>query len=334
MPTMEPVAQNINPPDIGKGIRNLSGILGIKQQQQNLQTGLYQQQTAAAQASQEAQTAAQRKALADVDWTKYLDENGVTDTDKVAKDPELRRAAGDQYPAVLEQANKMRLSQTQGKRDYLSLNADQLSLYGQVIGGQATDPDVVAGNEAGVQKLIAATDRWGDEAGPDARRLADSRIAGLKKLVGNMPKEKNDTLTLGVRSAQLQANSAAKQLEITKPGGAATQTRAGLQERNVNPYAPQPVGSPVGVPMENVAPPGYVTATSGGPAAVGPGGSDPRVIGPQTGGRTPARPAGPSPTTSLRAPSGHAWTADDGAPGAFARPQDQENWNTATKAAK
>ncbi len=52
MPDMTPVATQIQPPDPLKGINAYSGILGLQQQRQALQTGQYQQQIASAEAQQ------------------------------------------------------------------------------------------------------------------------------------------------------------------------------------------------------------------------------------------------------------------------------------------
>jgi hypothetical protein len=48
MPDLTPVATQIKPPDPMQGINTYSGILGLQQQQQNLQTGQYTQQSAQA----------------------------------------------------------------------------------------------------------------------------------------------------------------------------------------------------------------------------------------------------------------------------------------------
>src|ERR1700747_1461426 len=50
--SITPVAAQIQPPNPMTGINSLSGILGLKQQQQNLQTGQYQQATAQAESEQ------------------------------------------------------------------------------------------------------------------------------------------------------------------------------------------------------------------------------------------------------------------------------------------
>jgi hypothetical protein len=55
MPEMTPVANQVNPPDPTKGINTFSAILGIKQRQQQLQTGQYLQQTAQAESQQATQ---------------------------------------------------------------------------------------------------------------------------------------------------------------------------------------------------------------------------------------------------------------------------------------
>ena len=70
MPEMIPVANTIQPPNIGQGISNLSSLiglqqqrLGIQQQQQQLQTGQYIQQQQQAGAQQQQQMMAEREQL-------------------------------------------------------------------------------------------------------------------------------------------------------------------------------------------------------------------------------------------------------------------------------
>jgi hypothetical protein len=64
MPDMIPVADHIIPPNPMQGINTLSGIIGIRQAQQNLQTGKYLQQQAQAQATVEQQSAKENQGLA------------------------------------------------------------------------------------------------------------------------------------------------------------------------------------------------------------------------------------------------------------------------------
>jgi hypothetical protein len=64
MPDMIPVGNTIIPPDPMKGVNTLSGIIGIQQQRQNLQTGGIQQQTAQAESQVAQRTNAEQQALA------------------------------------------------------------------------------------------------------------------------------------------------------------------------------------------------------------------------------------------------------------------------------
>jgi hypothetical protein len=162
-----PVADKVIPPDPTKGLAMMSGILGLRKQRQELQTGQYTQQEAQATAQQQAQTARQRAALANWDFTKYDDGTGVVDTTKAAQDPELRKAAGDSYPQLLSQLNTMRSGQLKGKQDYLALQGDELTMVGKITGSMATDEDVKDGSETGRQKLINALSTAKESASPE-----------------------------------------------------------------------------------------------------------------------------------------------------------------------
>jgi hypothetical protein len=64
MPDMiQPVGAQIQPPDLGKALSPLSSVLGLRQQQQALQTGAYQQQTAQGSAQQSQQSMQERQAF-------------------------------------------------------------------------------------------------------------------------------------------------------------------------------------------------------------------------------------------------------------------------------
>lgn len=64
MPDMiQPVGAQIQPPDLGKALSPLSSVLGLRQQQQALQTGAYQQQTAQGAAQQSQQSMQERQAF-------------------------------------------------------------------------------------------------------------------------------------------------------------------------------------------------------------------------------------------------------------------------------
>lgn len=205
-----PVATQIRPPDPQAGIDTYAKILGIKQAQQNLQTGAYAQQEQAATAQQQQQTAKQRAALANWDFTKYDDGTGVIDTAQAAKDGELRKAAGDSFPSLLEQLNGMRSAQIKGKQDYLGLQGAELDTYGKIVGPFEADEDVKAGNEVGRHKLINGLSMAQEDASPEFKSFLGKRIDALRGLP--LPSGPNRLLENGVKTSARQALSASEQI--------------------------------------------------------------------------------------------------------------------------
>lgn len=268
MPEMTPVG------NIGTGNSGLdmySKILGIRQAQQNLQTGAYSQQQASATAQQETQTAKQRAALGNWDFTKYDDGTGVIDTTKAAKDGELRKAAGDSYPALLQQLNSMRSSQLQGKKDYLGLQGSELDLYGKTVGGLATDEDVVAGNAAGKQKIINALSAAKETAGPEYAQFLDKHIQQLDGV--QLPKTPNKLLINGIRTSQLQALDASSQVGATTGTPGQVQTTEGVQPTMTAPAVSGGGTVAAGPPLKNATPPGTYVNAAGQVQYLPPGGA-------------------------------------------------------------
>src|SRR5579872_299427 len=159
-----PVAQNVNVTP-NQGIQTLSGLLGLKQQQQALAGQ-------AATVQQEQQTAKQRAGIAGIDWSKYDDGTGTISTDKLLEDKDLQQRAGDQFPQILQAASSARLTQLQNKRELANLNDTLRGQFGAVVGALRTDPDVIKDTPAGRAKVDAAISQFGEQGGPDAQRVA------------------------------------------------------------------------------------------------------------------------------------------------------------------
>src|SRR5579862_4435639 len=145
-----PGAQNVNP---GNGLQTLSQVLNIRQQQQALQG----QQ---AQVQQEQQTASQRSGIAhfiqNFDPEQHVGPDGTLDLDGVFSDPKLRQAAGDQFPALMQQMLAVKNAQLDAKQKLANLNDSTRQQFQSIIGGLRTDPDVVADNPQGRQKVQQA----------------------------------------------------------------------------------------------------------------------------------------------------------------------------------
>lgn len=229
-----PVAQNV---DTGNGLETLSTLMGLKQKQQAIAGQ-------AAEVQQKQQTTAQRAALAQVDWNKHMGPDGVLDTTSFAKDPSIRKAAGDDYPAVLQSANTIRQGQLQNKQTLLNLNADQVGKFGELVGGLKTDPDVAADNPAGRQKVTNAFSQFGQIYGPDAARVAQT----FGPMVQHAPPGK---LPGAIQALQLQTQDAGKQMEMQAPTTGTVDTGPNIQPVSAasrfgpTPGAMTPEGPPV-----------------------------------------------------------------------------------------
>ena len=233
-----PVAQNVN---AGNGLKTVSDLMGLQQQKQQIQSGaigIQQQQQnlekGDAQTQMTKQDAQQRAAIAKVDWSKYDDGTGTVSTDKMLGDSELRKAAGDQFLDVIKHGAAVRGMQMQNKQALVNLNDGLRSQFGSVVGALRTDPDVIADNPMGRQKVTAAMDQYAQAGGPDAANIA--KIYG--PIVDHAPKGK---LVRGISAIQLQALDASRQAGAQAPSF--TDTGSGLQQTN-----PQAAGGDLGAP--------------------------------------------------------------------------------------
>src|ERR1700749_1024586 len=130
---------------ISKMIGLRSALLGIQQQQQNLQTGAYQQQSAQAGAQQDQQKnaeyqAAQNIAMKGAQSGQYTNADGTLNRQKMADDiskvaPTYGQAIAGQ---LLSQANEI----ISNKQALFNLTSDKRSKIGDTIGALASDPTV------------------------------------------------------------------------------------------------------------------------------------------------------------------------------------------------
>lgn len=145
MPDMIPVGNTIKPPDPMQGINTYSGMLGIQQQQQNLQTGQYTQQSAQATAQQDQQKnkelqAAQQLAINGAKSGNYDDGSGGLNRQKMADDI-LAVAPTYGQPIIaslLSQANEV----VSNKQAHQNLTVSQKKEMGDTFNSLASDPTV------------------------------------------------------------------------------------------------------------------------------------------------------------------------------------------------
>jgi hypothetical protein len=142
---IQPVGAMIQPPAPQNGLSSLSSILGIRQQQQNLQTGQYLQQTAQADAQQAQQKngelqAAQTVIKNGVASGRYTKPDGSFDRIKAADDVNTVAPTygGTVSNQLLSGANEV----ISNKQALQNLNQSQRAQVGGVIQGLAADPNV------------------------------------------------------------------------------------------------------------------------------------------------------------------------------------------------
>lgn len=230
-PVVDPAG--INP------VQKLSQILQVKSQQQALQG-----QAAEVQVAQ--QTARQKSNIASYFQHKAptIGADGTVDVDANFADPDLRRAAGDQFPEVMQHLLQVKQAQLTAKQQLVNLNDATRTQFQGIVGGLRTDPDVLADNPAGRQKVKEAMGQFAS-TGEDASRIAN--LYG--PVIENTPPGR---LGLAVSSAQLQAMDASSQAGRQAPTYASTGDRL----TNTNPQAaPTPdigVGAAPGFVMDPV----------------------------------------------------------------------------------
>lgn len=177
MPDMTPVAAMIKPPDPMQGINSYSGILGIQQQQQNLQTGQYTQQSAQANASQDQQKNKELQAVSglmqSVHQGEYRNSDGSFNRQKFADDvTAVAPVYGkDVATSALSQANEVVQNQTAKQK----LTEDSRASLGNVVSSLASNPNTRRGDVVdGITQYIQ--DHKDD---PNAIRIATGAMALL-----------------------------------------------------------------------------------------------------------------------------------------------------------
>ncbi len=172
-----PVALGIKPPDPMAGINAYSGILGLQQQQQQLQTGQYQQQTAQANASQDQQRNRELQAVSglmrNVHGGGYRKDDGTFDEQKFADDVQAVAPVYGQQVATSarSQANEIVANQSAKQK----LTEESRQDLGDVLNSLSTNPETRRGDVVtAVTKYIQ--DHKDD---PNAIRVATAQLALL-----------------------------------------------------------------------------------------------------------------------------------------------------------
>jgi hypothetical protein len=277
---IQPVGAMIKPPDPNQAMGSLSGILGIRQQQQQLQTGQYQQATAQAESQQAQQKNNEMQKVSalmqGVHGGGYRKADGTLDRQKLADDVSTVAPAYGQPQAasILSQANEI-VSNQKAKQD---LTDSARTSLGTTLTALAKDPntrrdDVVSGYTQWLQdhKDDPAAFRVGiaqaallpqNDADPKYREILGKYAATLTgqpttapstvETAGQIQPGQTSGITGGFNPAGAP---------IAKPPTQTTNAAGQILNRSPQSGALSPAGSPAGPPGA-AGPPGGVNPTT------------------------------------------------------------------------
>lgn len=230
MPDMIPVGDKIVPPSSQGAISSMSGILGLQQQRQQLQTG---QQILQQEQLKTGQQQGIQSFFQNWDPSEHVSDDGTTDLDSALQSSQFK-AAGNAKPAIMQALLDVKQKQLTAKNSLAGLNSDLTKQFGTAVGALADDPDVKAdetdpatGVNAGRAKVDAFIQNFG-KLSPDAQRVAG--IYG--PMAQHIPPGK---LSSAIAALQLQAQSASEQQAAQFPKPTAISTPAGTSVYNAQP---------------------------------------------------------------------------------------------------
>lgn len=258
MPTMTPVATEIQPPNMANGLGMFSKVLGL--QQQELGIGIQRQELAAQTANtqqtqernQELQQA-QQLALS-VKGGAYRNPDGSLNRLKLADDlSALGPYAQSMASSYLSQANEM----VANEQAHQNLSASQQQQLSATFGSLASKPGVSKSD------VIDAVNALVQE-NPQEGRMALSMMAHL-------PQNASSQQLQGLmRQWAMAGTSAQAGVAQTAPAMAAVQGPHGLEFAQTNPLSPLGMG-PQGAPIsQGVAPTIVTNPTTGAPTVINP----------------------------------------------------------------
>lgn len=272
-----PVATSVDV-DPSKSIGMLNGILNLKRGQQALQTGVYQQQGAQAEAqqaqqkNQELQQLAQFTQRASKDPT-YHNSDGSLNVEKFQADASA--AAPTYGQAYIGQATSNANASIDNRKALLGLSNEQRKTAGQLFGSLAAKPD------ATLQDLQDTADQArGLSDDPGWQKAVDRMLVSHPSTSGMPDAQASQTVRQFARGVAMQTG--ATNADQSSPAVSMVQGPNGLVPTNVNPQAPGGVGQVGPVQQQGLAPtekPAYKQAASaaaatGSSRATGVAGSD------------------------------------------------------------
>lgn len=251
---IQPVGAQTYVPDPNQAISSYSGILGLQQQRQALETGQYQQQSASAAADQDQQKnrelkSAQQLAMNGAQSGRYANPDGSFNRQKMAD--EISQVAPTYGQGIastlLSQANEV-VSNHQALQN---LNQDQQKQVSAAIAPLASKADVTH------EDFINALDSIAD-INPATRRMAISMGASIPPNASPQQLQQfARQLALKATSPEYNAGQTAPNVQGVQGVGSPGQPGAGqpgLVPTNMNPQAPGGVGQVGPVQQQSVAP--------------------------------------------------------------------------------
>lgn len=178
---MTPVADQIIPPNPQQSIGTFSGILGLQQQRQALQTGQYTQQSAQAKAVQDQQSATETqnlaKLMADPVGNGLVDEDGNPTKNAQAIVMHAAPTTGSQHYSALVAAAKTGIEY---KESFGNLNSEQQGRITSAIAGPAADPKATLNDALSAADTVVESAR-GTPNYADLKRIRDVQAQVLGK---------------------------------------------------------------------------------------------------------------------------------------------------------
>lgn len=244
-----PVAQgiNVNP---NQAVQTLSGLVGLQQQKQALETGAIQQQGIAADVQQKQQQNQELQALAQFTHNASKDpsfhkQDGSLDVEKFQR--EAAAVAPVYGQAYIGQATSNANAMLDNRKALLGLSNEQRKTIGSYFGAVAANPSATPEDFMdAVEKARSVSDD------PGYQRAVDRTLMWFPQ-VHSLPTEQAATaIRQHARGIAMQTN--APNVDQSSPAVQMVQGQQGLVPTNVNPQAPGGV-APVGpTQSQGVAP--------------------------------------------------------------------------------
>lgn len=243
MPDMIPVGNTGIPPDPMKGINTLSGIIGIQQQRQTLQTGAIQQQTAQAESQQSQQKNRELQALSQftsgaMKDPKYQNSDGSLNVQQFQND--ALKVAPVYGPEQIGKVTSNAKEAIETRRTMQGLSTDQAKMISGGLMDEANDPHSTPTsllNRISQLRSINPTD-------PNINRMLDNFLLGA---------DRNNTQQTAAKAAATLGGISSKQPSTMDVGGA-------VQPGTTTAFGPgQGTFAPQGAPIKKVLGPAEQT---------------------------------------------------------------------------